>query len=53
VKDGETIFIEVKSKDGKLSSTQLETQDEIVSYGGIYIITGSPAVLKAEFLESQ
>ena len=41
IKDGEVIFVECKSEKGKLSQSQKEFCDTIISHGGHYIIARS------------
>ncbi len=42
VKDGVTIWIEVKTAKGKLSRYQKEFQEQITTSGGIYIVARGP-----------
>jgi len=41
IKNGVTLFIEVKSEKGKLSPEQIQTGSEINSHGGNYIVARS------------
>jgi len=41
MKNGVTVFIEVKAKKGKLSQDQEKFRDDIVSYGGNHLVAKS------------
>ena len=49
IKNGRTVYIEVKNIFGKLSEKQIEFKSDIENHGGIYLVVRSIADIEAEF----
>ena len=51
VKDGHTVWIEVKTPNGRLSKYQKQFRDDIRAHGGIYLVARSVDDIEKELKE--